>query len=91
MSEEQLNDFDADFDWLDKALFENYIKYYDYSEFINREEISSWTSGNVFRANWRDSDAVMAVKCSYDSTIKEIVHEVTCGYICVFFFLFFHH
>ena len=27
--------------WLEKAISENYIKYYDYAEFTNKEEISN--------------------------------------------------
>ena len=29
-----------------------------------------------FRVNWRDSDTIMAIKCSHNSTIKEIINEV---------------
>ncbi|CAG8436839.1 10404_t:CDS:2 [Funneliformis mosseae] len=61
--------------WLERAVSENYIKYYDYSGFTNREEISSGSFGNVARVNWKDSDTVMAVKYSYNLTIKEIVNE----------------
>jgi len=75
-TEKQINDSNDDFDWLEKAISENYIKYYDYTEFINKEEVSSGSYGNVSRANWRDSDTVMAIKYSYNSTIKEIVNEV---------------
>ncbi len=75
-TEKQINDSNDDFDWLEKAISENYIKYYDYTEFINKEEVSSGSYGNVSRANWRDSDTVMAIKYSYNSTIKEIINEV---------------
>jgi hypothetical protein len=67
-------------DWLEKAISENYIKYYDYTEFTNKEVISNGSFGNVFRANWKDSDTVMALKHSYNLTIKEIVNEVNYCY-----------
>ena len=65
----------ADSDWLEKALLENYVKYYDYDEFDNREEIISY--GSVSRANWKDSDNIMALKYS---CIKELVNEVSYNY-----------
>ena len=73
-TEEQINDSTAYFDWLEKAISENYIKYYDYVKFNNREEICSGSFGNVSRANWKDT--VMVLKYSYNLTIKEIVNEV---------------
>ena len=74
--EKQMYDSKADFDWLDKAITENYIKYYDYTKFTNRKEISSSSYGNTTCANWKDSDTVMVLKYSYGLTIKEIVNEV---------------
>ncbi len=76
IAENQINDSTADFDWLEKAISENYIKYYDYDKFNNKEEISSGSFGNISRANWKDSDTVMVLKNPYNLTIKEIVNEV---------------
>ncbi len=76
MSEKQIYDSNADLDWLEKAITENYIKYYDYTKFTNRKEISSGSYGNASCANWKDSDTVMVLKYSYSLTIKEIVNEV---------------
>ena len=89
--EKQKNDSDSVYlDWLEKAISENYIKHYDYAEFANRQEISSGSYGYVSRANWRDSDTVMALKYSYNLTIKEIVNEVNfinlLLQLCAFFF-----
>ena len=77
MTEKKTNDSDANFDWLEKAISENYIKYYDYAEFTSKEEISCGSFGNVSRANRKDSDTVMALKYSYNLTVKEIINEVT--------------
>jgi hypothetical protein len=63
-------------DWLEKAISEDYIKYYDYSKFTNKEEISNGSFGKVFYANWKDSDTVMALKYPLNLTIKEIINEV---------------
>ena len=38
-------------DWVEKAVTENYIKYYDYSEFTNMKEINNGSVGSIFRAN----------------------------------------
>ncbi|CAG8495701.1 10673_t:CDS:2 [Funneliformis caledonium] len=62
--------------WLEKAISENYIKYYNYDEFVNKEEISSCSYGNVSRASWGDSGTIMAIKYSLNLTIQEIVNEI---------------
>ena len=63
-------------DWLEKAIVEEHIKYYDYSHFNNIQEISGGSVGNIFRANWKDSDTVLVLKSSYKLTVQEIVNEV---------------
>ncbi|CAB4398034.1 unnamed protein product [Rhizophagus irregularis] len=63
-------------DWLEKAISENYIKYYDYTDFTNKEKINNGSFGKVFRVNWKDSDTVMALKYPFNLTIKEIVNEI---------------
>ncbi|CAI2188528.1 2745_t:CDS:1, partial [Funneliformis geosporum] len=62
------------FDWIERAISEDYIKYYDYAKFIGKEEISNGSYGNISRANWNNS-TVMVIKSSYVSDIKEIVNE----------------
>ena len=63
-------------DWIEKAIDENYIKYYDYAGFNDVKEISSGSVGNIFRAKWKGSDTIMALKSSYKLSIKEVVNEV---------------
>ena len=74
--EKRETDSDADVDWLEKAIVEEHIKYYDYSHFNNIQEISTGSVGNIFRANWKDSDTVLVLKSSYKLTVQEIVNEV---------------
>ncbi|CAG8531603.1 2782_t:CDS:2 [Funneliformis caledonium] len=69
-------DSTACFNWLEKAISEDYIKYYDYAKFTNRKEISCGSYGNVSSANWLDSDTVMVLKYSFN-LVKEIVNEET--------------
>ncbi|CAI2180671.1 3736_t:CDS:2 [Funneliformis geosporum] len=75
-TETQENYSTAYFDWIEKAISEDYIKYYDFAKFINKEEISNGSYGKISRANWNDSDTVMVLKSSYDSDIKKIVNEI---------------
>ncbi|CAG8750469.1 6512_t:CDS:1, partial [Funneliformis mosseae] len=75
MSTTEINNSNADYDWLERAISENYIKYYDFSEFINWEEVSCGSYGNVSCANWKGTETIMALKYSYKLTIKEIVNE----------------
>ena len=66
------NNSNAHVDWIEKAIDENYIKYYDYVEFNDVEEINSGSVGNIFRAKWKDSDTMMVLKSSYKLSIKEV-------------------
>ena len=67
---------DYPIDWIEKAVTENYIKYYDYSNFINMKEINNGSVGNIYQANWKGTDTLLIVKSSYKLTVKEIVNEV---------------
>ena len=70
------NDFNNCVDWIEKAVTENYIKYYNYTEFTNMKEINNGSVGNIFQASWKGTDTLLVVKSSYKLTIKEIVNEV---------------
>ena len=70
------NDFNVCVDWIEKAVTENYIKYYNYSEFTNMKEINNGSVGNIFRASWKGTETLLVVKSSYKLTVKEIVNEV---------------
>ena len=37
--------------WIEEAITKKHIKYYEYSHFINIQEIGSGAFGKVFRAN----------------------------------------
>ena len=70
------NDPNDHVDWVEKAITENYIKYYNYSDFTNMKEINNGSVGNIFRASWKGTDTLLVVKSSYKLTVKEIVNEV---------------
>ena len=67
------NDYD---DWVEKAVTENYIKYYNYDKFTNMKEINNGSVGNIYRASWKETDTLLVVKSSYKLTVKEIINEV---------------
>ncbi|CAB4391058.1 unnamed protein product [Rhizophagus irregularis] len=60
--------------WLEKAIAEKYLKYYEYNEFDNIEAISHSCYGSVYRAKWKGIN--MALKYSDNSTIEEFVNEL---------------
>src|ERR1051325_11618553 len=80
-TDKQINDSNDYVDWVEKAVTENYIKYYNYSEFTNMKEINNGSVGSIFRANWQGTDTLLVIKSSYKLTVKEIVNEV---FICKF-------
>ena len=63
-------------DWIEKALAENYIKYYNYAEFTDMKEINNGSVGSIFQASWKGTDTLLVVKSSYKLTVKEILNEV---------------
>ena len=74
--------------WIEEAIAKNYFKYYEYKSFSNIQKIGSGGFGNVYRANWKNSDQYLALKTFFklnDATVKEIVHEVTMKYNLVRF------
>jgi hypothetical protein len=70
------NDSNNYIDWIEKAVTENYIKYYNYAEFTNMKEINHGSVGNIFQASWKGTDTLLVVKSSYKLSVKEIINEV---------------
>jgi hypothetical protein len=63
---------------LNNPISEDYIKYYEYSDFKNIQQIGTGSFGNVVRVNWKNSGHFFALKSFKDDeqTIKEVVNEV---------------
>jgi hypothetical protein len=76
--------------WIENAFTENYIKYYDYSNFNNIEEIDNNSIRKILRANWKETDTLLIVKSSNKLTVKEIMNEVSilCPVIFLYILLF---
>ncbi|GBB89299.1 hypothetical protein RclHR1_00160015 [Rhizophagus clarus] len=68
--------------WIEESINKKHIKYYEYENFKNIQEIGSGTFGKVFRANcakWKNFDHYLALKSFYNLnsiTIKEIINEL---------------
>ncbi|CAG8740093.1 9838_t:CDS:1, partial [Funneliformis caledonium] len=65
-----MNNTKIHFKWVEKAIKENYIKYYNYAEFKDVQEIYSRSVAKTFRAKWKDTDMVM--KYLYKLSIEEV-------------------
>ncbi|PKY60047.1 hypothetical protein RhiirA4_550541, partial [Rhizophagus irregularis] len=40
--------------WIEEAISKKLIKYYEYKQFYNIQEIGSGGFGKVYRANWKN-------------------------------------
>jgi len=66
-------------DWIEVAIKDECLKYYDFKIFSNIKEIGSGGFGKVYRANWKNFENYFALKSFFNfdnATVKEIVHEV---------------
>ncbi len=65
-------------DWLEKSITDEYFNYYEYSNFKNIQLIGNGNFGKVSRANWKDTDAILALKSFdvYKLTLKDVINEV---------------
>jgi serine/threonine protein kinase len=65
--------------WIEKSISEKSIKYFDYKNFNNIEEIGKGGFGKVYRANWKYTNQYFALKSFFNPdevAIKELAHEV---------------
>ncbi|EXX52205.1 uncharacterized protein OCT59_023847 [Rhizophagus irregularis] len=71
--------YNEDINWIEEAIGKKHIKYYEFENFNNIEEIGSGSFGKVYRANWKNSHSFLALKSFFNlnnATIKEIVNEL---------------
>ncbi|RGB40179.1 kinase-like domain-containing protein [Rhizophagus diaphanus] len=65
--------------WIEEAISKKLIKFYEFGQFYNLQEIGSGGFGKVYRAYWKDSHKCCALKTFYnlnDATIEAIVREI---------------
>ncbi|RIA88923.1 hypothetical protein C1645_806542 [Glomus cerebriforme] len=73
----RIKDFRYYIDWLNNSITEEHIRYYEYSNFTNIQEIGRGSYGNVVRAYCKNYDRFFALKSfnNDEQTIKEVVKE----------------
>ncbi|POG69185.1 kinase-like domain-containing protein [Rhizophagus irregularis DAOM 181602=DAOM 197198] len=65
--------------WIEEAISKKLIKFYEFGQFYNLQEIGSGGFGKVYRADWKDSHKCCALKSFYNlngATIEAIVREI---------------
>ncbi|GBB85704.1 hypothetical protein RclHR1_12190008 [Rhizophagus clarus] len=62
--------------WLEKSIVDEYINYYNYSEFKNLKPLGSGSYGNVVRANWKNGFFALKTFKNDKITLKEVVNEI---------------
>lgn len=74
----EIQDLNYNINWLDNSITEDYIKFYEYSEFKDNQQIGKGSFGEVHRVNWKNSDRIFALKFfnNDELTLKEVVKEV---------------
>jgi len=65
-------------DWLENSIANESLNYYEHSAFKNLRPIGSDSSGNITRANWKDTVNFVVLKTFNNdkTTLNEIVNEV---------------
>ncbi|EXX57134.1 uncharacterized protein OCT59_024735 [Rhizophagus irregularis] len=64
---------------VNESISKNLIKYYEYKDFYNIEQIDNGYFGKIYRANWKNSKQYFVLKSfnfDNDVIVKEIIHEV---------------
>ncbi|RGB27424.1 kinase-like domain-containing protein [Rhizophagus diaphanus] len=65
--------------WIEEAVDKGHLKFYEYEEFNKIQHIGTGGFGNVYRANWKNSEKLYALKSFFslnNITMKEIVREL---------------
>ncbi|RGB37538.1 kinase-like domain-containing protein [Rhizophagus diaphanus] len=62
--------------WIEEAINNEHINCYEYKDFYNLEGIGSGGFGEVYRANWKDSHNIYALKSLKVSEAKKFVDEL---------------
>jgi hypothetical protein len=72
--------------WIEEAISEKYIKYYDYKGFSNIKEIGHGGFGKVYRANWKNPRNTLALKSlkyfneNNETAFEKLFYEVIVVY-----------
>ncbi|RGB29447.1 hypothetical protein C1646_766599 [Rhizophagus diaphanus] len=65
--------------WIEETVDKEYLKLYEYKQFNNIQHIGTGKFGNVYRANWKNSEIQITLKSFFNLdniTMKEIIREL---------------
>ncbi|PKY50909.1 hypothetical protein RhiirA4_531574 [Rhizophagus irregularis] len=63
-------------DWLEKSIDDEYINYYNYSEFKSLKLLGSGACGSVSRASWKNGLFALKTFSNDYETLKVVVNEI---------------
>jgi serine/threonine protein kinase len=68
-------------EWLDEAISKEHIRYYNYEHFNKIKTVGSGAFNDVYRAKWKRTEKVFALKSFKNKdhksiALKEFIHEV---------------
>ncbi|GBC07943.1 hypothetical protein RclHR1_00780023 [Rhizophagus clarus] len=71
----KIKDLNYYISWLNYSISEEHIRYYEYSDFINIQQIGKGSYGNVVRVNWKNPSRLFALKSfnNNEETLKEVL------------------
>jgi hypothetical protein len=81
---ELINNFDDLNRWIEDAISKKLVKYYEFEQFNNIQEIGYGNFGKVCCANWKNSSKRHAIKSFFNidsATAKAIIREVIVYFI----------
>src|SRR5688572_25632584 len=78
-------DIDKRNEWIENGISSGYLNCTGYYEFQNVKIIGSGASSNVYKANWKNSNTVVALK-SFEKNNSFIINEVNIRgfFICIY-------
>jgi hypothetical protein len=74
--------------WIEEAIDKEHLRYYEYNQFSNIQQIDTGAFGKVYRANWKNFEhlALKSFNILNNITLKEIVCEVILKYVIPYIF-----
>ena len=77
--------------WIEEAISKKHIKYYKYKGFRNVKSISHGNFGQIYRANWKNSEEYFALKSLFkldNDALRVIVNEVSINLVLPDYLIF---
>lgn len=78
--------------WIEEAISNKHIKYYDYKNFSNLKVIGSGGFGEIYSADWKNSRNTLALKSlklndvNNVTAVEKLIYEVITLYYYIHYF-----